>query len=64
MIESGWAAFFPIYPSLPKKDDFNMAIKAAEDAWENQKGIWERKWTGETVNESSIFKDKKYRYAL
>lgn len=42
MIETGWAAFFPIYPSLPKRDDFNMAIKAAENAWNNQKGIWQK----------------------
>ncbi len=42
MIETGWAAIFPIYPSLPRKDDFNMAIKAAEEAWDNQKGIWEK----------------------
>jgi endonuclease YncB( thermonuclease family) len=42
MIERGWAAFFPIYPSLPKQDDFNLAIKAAEHAWNNKKGIWKK----------------------
>lgn len=42
MIENGWAAFFPIYPSLPKKDDFLMAIKAAESAWKNKNGVWEK----------------------
>lgn len=41
MIETGWAAIFPIYPSLPRNDDFNMAIKAAEEAWNSQKGIWQ-----------------------
>lgn len=42
MIETGWAVIFPIYLSLPRKDDFNMVIKAAEEAWDNQKGIWEK----------------------
>ena len=41
MIESGWAAFFPIYPSLPNNDDFNTTVAAAESAWTNQKGAWE-----------------------
>ena len=41
MVENGWAAIFPIYPSLPKNEDFNIIIKAAEDAWSKQKGIWE-----------------------
>lgn len=41
MIEEGWAAFFPIYPSLPKNDDLNKAIAAAEFAWLNKKGIWQ-----------------------
>ncbi len=41
MIENGWAAFFPIYPSLPKNDDFNRAITAAEEAWNEQRGAWE-----------------------
>ena len=40
MIENGWAAFFPIYPSLPQNRDMNKAISAAEDAWNNQRGIW------------------------
>jgi endonuclease YncB( thermonuclease family) len=41
MIESGWAALFPIYPSLPKDDDLDIAIKAAETAW-NKQGIWKK----------------------
>ncbi len=41
MIENGWAAFFPIYPSLPGNDDFNLTILAAETAWDNRRGAWE-----------------------
>jgi hypothetical protein len=41
MIEEGWATFFPIYPSLPRNDDLNKAIAAAEFAWFNKKGMWE-----------------------
>lgn len=40
MIENGWAAFFPIYPSLPNNADMNMVIAAAETAWNLQKGAW------------------------
>lgn len=40
MIENGWAAFFPIYPSLPSNEDMNLAIRAAELAWQEQKGMW------------------------
>jgi len=40
MIENGWAAFFPIYPSLPRNDDMNMAIAAAESAWNQRTGMW------------------------
>jgi len=40
MIENGWAAFFPIYPSLPKNDDMNLAITASEKAWNERKGAW------------------------
>lgn len=40
MIELGWAAFFPIYPSLPRNDDFNIAIKVAEKAWDEKLGAW------------------------
>jgi hypothetical protein len=42
MIENGWAAFFPIYPSLPQNKDMNKTIRAAESAWENKKGIWNK----------------------
>jgi endonuclease YncB( thermonuclease family) len=40
MIANGWAAFFPIYPSLPSDDDFNKAIAAAEHAWDEKLGQW------------------------
>jgi len=40
MIANGWAAFFPIYLSLPGDDDMNMAIAEAETAWKDKKGIW------------------------
>jgi len=40
MILSGWAVFLPIYPSLPANDDLNMAIAAAEIAWNEQRGMW------------------------
>ena len=40
MVETGWAAFFPIYPSLPNNDDMNRAIEAAEQAWEDKLGHW------------------------
>ena len=39
-IENGWAAFFPIYPSLPGNKDFNRAILAAETAWLEKRGAW------------------------
>lgn len=42
MIENGWAAFFPIYPSLPQNDDFNRAIAAAADAWQKKRGVWKK----------------------
>jgi len=40
MIENGWAAFFPIYPSLPRNGDMNRAIAAAEVAWGEKRGAW------------------------
>ena len=41
MIERGWAAFFPIYPSLPSNADMNAAIAAAASAWEQRLGAWQ-----------------------
>ena len=40
MIADGWAAFFPIYPSLPKPRDMRMAVAAAEAAWDGKLGAW------------------------
>jgi len=40
MVESGWAASFPIYPSLPKHSDLVMLQQAAKDAFEDKKGVW------------------------
>jgi hypothetical protein len=40
MIANGWAAFFPIYRSLPADDDMNLAVKAAEAAWDDKLGVW------------------------
>jgi endonuclease YncB( thermonuclease family) len=41
MMENGWAAFFPIYPSFPSNDDFNLAIAASETAWNGKRGAWD-----------------------
>ncbi len=40
MIESGWAASFPVYPSLPKYRDLVMLQQAAQNAFAQKKGIW------------------------
>jgi endonuclease YncB( thermonuclease family) len=40
MIESGWAAPFPIYPSLPQHVDLVMLQEAGQDAFENSRGAW------------------------
>ena len=42
MIENGWAASFPIYPSLPNNDDMNMLIAGAEHAWNTKRGMWKK----------------------
>jgi hypothetical protein len=36
LIETGWPVFFPIYPSLPRDADLNLALQAAETAWGEQ----------------------------
>lgn len=41
MIAAGWAAFFPIYPSLPKLADMRVAVTVAEEAWDRKLGAWE-----------------------
>jgi len=40
MVESGWAASFPIYPSIPRVVDLIMLQEAAKSAFEGKKGIW------------------------
>lgn len=42
LIESGWGAFFPIYPSLPKTADLKLAVAGAEAAWKKKKGQWSK----------------------
>ena len=41
MIAEGWAAFFPIYPSLPRLRDMQLAVTAAERAWDGRLGAWQ-----------------------
>lgn len=40
MVESGWAASFPIYPSLPKYTDLVLLHDAAEAAYDGRTGMW------------------------
>ena len=40
MIANGWAAFFPVYPSLPKNPDLAKALAAADAAWTSSAGAW------------------------
>jgi endonuclease YncB( thermonuclease family) len=40
MVQSGWAAPFLIYPSIPKYADLVMLQEAAKDAYDNKKGAW------------------------
>jgi endonuclease YncB( thermonuclease family) len=40
MVEAGWAASFPIYPSIPSYPDLELLRSAAKAAIENQRGIW------------------------
>lgn len=43
MVEDGWAAFFPVWPSLPKDPkDFAKIHKAATQAWAKKKGMWKK----------------------
>ena len=47
MVDSGWAALFLIYPSLPRNDDLNLLLDAAEAAWTERRGAWQQ--GGETL---------------
>jgi endonuclease YncB( thermonuclease family) len=40
MVASGWGAMFLIYPSLPRNDDLNLLLEAAEVAWDEKRGAW------------------------
>ena len=40
MIKSGWAASFPIYPSIPKYEDLILLQQSGKEAFENKKGAW------------------------
>jgi len=43
LVESGWAASFPIYPSLPKYRDLVMLQETAEKAHTEGSGAWKEK---------------------
>lgn len=47
MVESGWGALFLIYPSLPRNDDLNLLLGAADAAFSQQRGAWQQ--GGETL---------------
>ena len=40
MVENGWAAPFPIYPSIPKQSDLSLLQQAGKEALEAGKGAW------------------------
>jgi len=40
MIESGWAASFPIYPSIPSHPNLVLLQEAGKHAFENDLGAW------------------------
>lgn len=40
LVETGWAALFVIYPALPRDDDLNRLLSAAETAWQDRLGAW------------------------
>jgi hypothetical protein len=40
MVENGWAAPFPIYPSLPRHPDLVLVQETGQEAVEKEKGAW------------------------
>lgn len=40
MIANGWAAFFPIWPSLPSNADLAQTAAEADAAWARKRGAW------------------------
>jgi len=49
MLELGHAAHFPIFPSIPKPADWNLAVNAAKEAWEGRRGQWDANSGGPNV---------------
>ncbi len=41
MVDSGWAAPFPIYPSIPGYPDLILLQESAKDAQNNKRGAWQ-----------------------
>ncbi|MBN2030948.1 thermonuclease family protein [bacterium] len=41
MVDSGWAAPFPIYPSIPSYPDLVLLQEIAKDAQDNKRGAWQ-----------------------
>jgi len=40
LVEAGWAASFPIYPSIPSYPDLVLLQKVAKDAVDKKIGVW------------------------
>jgi endonuclease YncB( thermonuclease family) len=40
LVEAGWAAPLPIYPSIPKHADLELLQQAAKEAFDSGKGAW------------------------
>jgi endonuclease YncB( thermonuclease family) len=40
LVEAGWAAAFPVYPSLPRHADLVLLREAAREAFEARRGAW------------------------
>ena len=40
MVDAGCGALFLIYPSLPRNNDLNLLLAAAEAAWTEKRGAW------------------------
>ena len=40
MADSGWAAAFPIYPSIPSYLDLMLLRECGKDALEKKRGAW------------------------
>jgi len=61
MQKEAYAAYLKMYAAA-KEASVNLQIRSATRNFDYQKGIWERKWTGETIlssgeNASTSFKD-------